>query len=273
MPEEPVNEFEEVNQALWDQWTSLHARSSFYDVAGFKAGRTSLRSIELEEVGDVSGKTLLHLQCHFGLDTLSWARRGARATGVDFSPRAIDLARSLSRETGLEARFICADLSSLPDVLSDQFDIVFTSYGVLPWLADLTAWGRIIGRFLRTGGTFYIVEDHPFAQVFDDSGEAEGLRIAYPYFHSPDPLMVEEHGSYAEPEADIHAISYQWDHTLGEVVNSLISAGLTIEFLHEFPCSSFAKVPFMTQDSSGWWWLKLRRSAVPLTFSLKARKP
>ena len=267
-----MNEFEKVNRVLWDDWTPIHARSAFYDLAGFKAGKTSLRSIELMEVGDVSGNSLLHLQCHFGLDTLSWARRGAQVTGVDFSGRAIDLARSLSRETGLEARFICSDLYGLPDVLSDQFDIVFTSYGVLAWLADLTAWSRIIGRFLRPGGTFYIVEDHPFAQVFDNTGEAEDLQIAYPYFHSPEPLMLEEHGSYAEPGADIHAVSYQWDHTLGEIVNSLIGAGLTIEFLHEFPYSSYAKVPFMEQDADGWWWLKVRRSAIPLTFSLKARR-
>src|SRR5512136_2825848 len=139
----------------------IHVRSPFYDVAGFKAGKNSLKSVELAEVGDVGGKRLLHLQCHFGMDTLSWARLGARVTGVDYAPQAIDLARELAREAGLEADFICASIYDLPERLTGTFDIVFTSYGVLCWLPDLPAWGRVIAHFLRPGGIFYIADGHP----------------------------------------------------------------------------------------------------------------
>ena len=144
-----MDEHLQANQKLWDQWTVEHEQSPFYDVPGFKAGRDRLRSIELAEVGDVSGQSLLHLQCHFGLDTLAWARRGAIVTGVDLSEKSIALARSLSRELNIPAAFVCSDIYRLPDVLSGEFDIVFTSYGVLHWLRDLPQWGKIIAHFLK----------------------------------------------------------------------------------------------------------------------------
>src|SRR4029077_17046179 len=135
--------------------------SDFYDLASFKQGRNSLQSIEQEELGDVRGRSLLHLQCHFGMDTLSWARLRARVPGADYSEEAITAARSLAAELGLEARFICANLYDLPDVLDEQFDIVVSTYGVLSWLPDLPAWARVVARFLRPGGTFCIVDLHP----------------------------------------------------------------------------------------------------------------
>ncbi|MCG2767215.1 MAG: class I SAM-dependent methyltransferase, partial [Anaerolineae bacterium] len=167
----------ETNRELWNGWAKLHIESAYYDVEGFKAGGESLHPLEIEEVGDVSGKTLLHLQCHFGQNTLSWARRGARVTGVDFSDDAIALACSLSRELDIEAEFIRSDIYDLPEVLDRQFDIVFTSYGVLCWLPDLTRWAEIVARYLSPGGTFYIAEFHPLLTMFDDAGE----RLAFPY--------------------------------------------------------------------------------------------
>ena len=152
----------EINRANWNERTPVHAASAFYDVEGFRAGQATLREIELREVGAVSGRSLLHLQCHFGLDTMSWARQGAKATGIDFSDAAIDLARSLNGELGLETRFICSNVYDLPKVLDEQFDIVFTSYGVLTWLPDLDGWAEVIDNHLKPGGVFYIVEHHPF---------------------------------------------------------------------------------------------------------------
>src|SRR5512139_2419139 len=157
-----MNEYQQANLALWNEWAEINVKSREYDVAGFLAGKSSLKSIELEELGEVAGKTLLHLQCHFGLDTLSWARRGAAVTGVDFSDKAVGLAQALAREAGLEARFICSDLYALPEVLSGQFDIVYTSYGVLCWLRDLEQWAELIAHFLKPGGVFYIADFHPF---------------------------------------------------------------------------------------------------------------
>lgn len=188
-----MDEYLQANQKLWDQWTGEHENSPFYDLAGFRAGKDRLRSIELSELGKVSGKTLLHLQCHFGLDTLAWARRGAHVTGVDFSEKSIALARSLSQELSIPAQFLCTDIYQLPDRLSGEFDIIFTSYGVLHWLRDLRQWGKIIAHFLKPRGIFYIVEDHPFFRVFSTE-EDNKLKVANPYFFSQTPEPVEMTG-------------------------------------------------------------------------------
>ena len=270
----PMDEYLRSNRTLWNNWAAIHfqSKSSIYDVAGFRAGKLSLGPIELEELGDVAGKSLLHLQCHFGMDTLSWARLGAQVTGVDFSERAIELASSLSRELGIPARFVCSDIYALPGTLSGEFDIVFTSHGVLYWLPDLGRWGQVIAHFLRPGGTFYIVEMHPFAMVFENEGVAD-LEVAYPYFQGPEPLRFETHGTYAEPTADYHFVEYGWTHPLSEIITALIAAGLRVEYLHEFPYSTERLFPFMEQGADGWWRLRKHDKAIPLTFSLRAMKP
>lgn len=267
------NEYLEANRKRWDQLTAEHEVSEFYDLEGFKAGKDRLRAIELAELGDVSGKTLLHLQCHFGLDTLAWARRGALVTGVDFSPRAIDLARSLSAELNLPASFYCTDIYALPEVLSGAFDIVFTSYGVLHGLPDLARWGQLIADYLIPGGKFYIVEDHPFFRVFRASLDGE-FRAERSYFYNTEPQRTETMGSYATGDEGIANVAYVWDHSLGEVINSLIDAGLLIEFVHEFPYAARAKFPFMVQGEDGWWRLPPgQHGTIPFLFSLQARKP
>lgn len=261
------------NRAHWDELVPIHARSPFYDLAGFKAGKSSLHSVELAELGDVAGQSLLHLQCHFGLDTLSWARLGARVTGVDFSPAAVELASALSTELGIPARFVCANIYDLPQALRDTFDIVFTSYGVLCWLPDLERWAQVVAHFLRPGGTFYIVEFHPLSWIFDESPDANDLRVVYPYFHSPQPLEWAAAGSYADPQARLeHRTTYEWAHSLGDIVNGLIGAGLEIEFLHEFPYTAYAAFPFLEEGADGWWRLPAQFPAIPLMFSIRARR-
>ena len=267
-----MDDYLKANQNLWDQWTLEHERSSFYDLAGFREGKDRLRSIELSELGDVAGKSLLHLQCHFGLDTLAWARRGAVVTGVDLSEKSIALARSLSQELNIPSQFYCADIYKLPDMLSGEFDIVYTSYGVLHWLRDLGHWGEIISYYLKPGGTFYIVEDHPFFRTFTKNEAAE-LRVANPYFFSPTPEQVEMTGSYATDNQGETVSFYIWNHSLGEILNSLIEAGLSIEFLHEYPYAARAKFPFMQQGPDGWWRLPAGYIPIPFLFSLKALKP
>ncbi|MGH8056587.1 MAG: class I SAM-dependent methyltransferase [Candidatus Entotheonellia bacterium] len=181
-----------ANQALWDIWTPYHVTSPFYNVAGFKAGRDSLDPITLAGPGDVRGKSLLHLQCHFGLDTLSWARRGATVTGVDFSEEAITTARALATELHLHATFLQSNLYDLPQHLTGHFDVVFTSYGVLGWLPELEGWAQVIAHFLKPGGIFYIVEAHPFALLFDERRDIAELRLRESYFRGPEPLREEE---------------------------------------------------------------------------------
>jgi SAM-dependent methyltransferase len=267
-----MDKYTQSNRELWDEWAVIHARSSFYDVEGFKAGRCTLRPIELEALGDVTGKTLLHLQCHFGMDTLSWARRGAHVTGVDFSERAITFARALSQELGIPAAFVVSTIADLPTVVQGAFDIVFTSYGVLTWLPDLGRWGQVIAHFLKPGGTFFIAEFHPFAQVFDDA--APDLRVCYPYFAQPVPLALPLVGSYADRTATVSkTVEYVWPHPLSDVVNALISAGLCIEALQEYPYAYYAMMPLLMEGNEAREWrLREQRETIPLMYAIKATK-
>lgn len=267
-----MNDYLQANQRRWDQLIAEHATSTFYDLEGFKAGKDRLRSIELSELGNVEGKSLLHLQCHFGMDTLAWARRGAIVTGIDFSEKAITLAQSLSEELAIPAQFYCADIYKLPDVLSGEFDIVFTSYGVLHGLPDLPRWAQIIAYYLKAGGIFYIVEDHPFFRVFRAKPEGV-IKAERNYFFSEEPQRLEVQGSYATDNEGARGVSYIWDHSIGEVINALIDAGMRIEYLHEFPYAARAKFPFMEQGEDGWWRLPAdQHGTIPFLFSLQARK-
>ena len=267
-----MDEYLQANQKLWNEWTAEHENSPFYDVEGFKAGREQLKSIELEEVGDVHGKSMLHLQCHFGLDTLAWARHGATVTGVDLSDESIALAQSLSEGMQIPATFVCSDILTLPENLQGQFDIVFTSYGVLHWLRDLERWARVIHHFLKPGGFFYIVEDHPFMRVFSSDPEL-GVKPDNPYFFTEEPYQAETEGTYATNFQGKKRTYYMWDHSLGEVINSLIDAGLQIEYLHEFQFALRAKFPNMVRGEDGYWRFPPEFSMIPLLFSLKAGKP
>ena len=262
-----------ANRELWDAWTRIHETSPLYDLDGFRAGRCSLQPREVAEVGDVAGKRLLHLQCHFGQDTLSWARRGAVVTGVDFAPLSIDLARSLAKELDLPATFICANVYDLPDHLDGGFDVVFTSAGVLVWLPDLPCWARAIARVLAPGGFFYLHEFHPVANACDYTEGVTEPVIRHPYFRTAEPLRFEESGSYGGPEPGVTRVSYEWPHGLGEVVGALLAAGLRLEFLHEFPDSVYPQLPFLARDEDGLWRHDGIEGGVPLMFSLKARKP
>lgn len=269
-----MDRYRETNRELWDGWAEINHRAPSYRTAEFKAGASKLHPIELEEVGDVRGKSLLHLQCHFGLDTLSWARRGAIVTGVDFSPKGIGIARSLSQELGIPAEFICCDLYALPDHLDRQFDIVYTSYGVLCWLHDLEAWANLIVRYLKPGGRFHIVEFHPFLYAFEPEKTEQRLQPILSYFPIEEPQRWEERGSYADRGADFRHDSYIWPHSIAEILNSLITAGLRIDQFNEFAyCVDDFLPGLMQQGPDGWWRLNHHPDSMPLMFSLKATKP
>lgn len=268
--QQPIN-YEHNNLELWNEWVKINASSSLYQLQRFKQGENKLNPLELEEVGNVQGRSLLHLQCHFGMDTLSWARLGARVTGVDFSDEAIALAKALSRELRIPGDFVCSNIYDLPQHLEGQFDIVFTSYGILAWLSDLKTWGEIIARYLKPGGFFYIAEFHPFAMVLDD--EADTAKVKYSYFDE-EVMAFPVQGSYADREAICKTkTSYEWQHTLGEVINSLLSAGLQLDFLHEFPFSTFQQLPYLLEDGSGYFQQPADMPQMPLVFSIKAHKP
>jgi SAM-dependent methyltransferase len=268
-----MDRFLEANRALWDEWTEIHVRSRLYDLTGFRQGGVRLRPYELDEVGAVRGKTLLHLQCHFGIDSLSWARLGADVTGVDFSPKAIAQASALAAELRIGAAFICSDIDALPDRLQGEFDIVYTSRGVLGWLPDLERWARVIAHFLRPEGFFYITEAHPVVQVWDDEPDARGLRLGYPYFERAAPLELPVRGSYADRDAPVRqAVEYGWTHSLGQIVTSLAQAGLRIDFLRERAFLEWEAPFLVTSDGNAWRLPPDAGGELPLSFSLKATK-
>jgi SAM-dependent methyltransferase len=269
-----MDEFIKANKDIWEDRVDFHKKSKFYDVEGFLNGKQTLDPIELDEIGDVSGKSLLHLMCHFGMDTLSWARLGAKATGIDFSERAVRLAGDLSKQIGVDARFVASDIYKLPDVLDEEFDIVFTSGGVMTWLPDLKRWARVVAKYVKRGGFFYIREFHPIPYVFDDDEGVEDFRLRYPYFTPEAPLKFEASSSYAEPDAKLKSmVMYEWNHSISTLINSLINAGLRIDFFNEFPFTSWKALPFLEEREDGRWVLPSQQESMPLMYSLKATKP
>ena len=261
------DEFFAKNKALWDGAAKINARSRFYDVDAFKRGACSLKEIELRELGDVAGKDLLHLQCHFGQDTLSWARHGARVTGLDLSSDAIEIAEGLSRELAIPARFVCANVYDLDQVLADTYDIVFLSYGWSCWLPDLPRFAALAAQRLRPGGILYAVEFHP---VFSSLHETRFEPFTYPYFPAAEPEHFTWAGTYADPTADLNRDGYEWAHTIGDVVSALLDAGLRLEFLHEFPYCPYDLLPYAVETEPGRYMVTRGDVALPLIFSLQA---
>ena len=223
-----------VNRQSWNNRTETHLKSDFYDMEGFLKGNTSLNSIELDLLGDLNGKSILHLQCHFGQDSISLSRLGAMVTGVDLSDKAIDSARQIAQQTNADAKFVCCDIYDLPNHLDETFDIVYTSYGTIGWLPDLDKWAKVISKFLKPGGKFIFVEFHPVIWMFDDNFD----KIGYRYFNSG-PIIESEEGTYADKEANISQDYVCWNHGLGEVLNSLINNGLELKSFNEFDYSPY----------------------------------
>ena len=251
----------ELNRKAWDRRTAIHAKSSFYNVDGFLGGHTSLQEIELAELAPVAGRSLLHLQCHFGLDTLSWARMGAVATGVDLSPVAIEEARRIMRRAGLEAQFICSDVYAYGESSKHTFDIVYTSYGAICWLPDIDAWAETVSGKLKQGGTFYMVEFHP---LYD-------LHSGYAYFHDGAP-DVEDETTYTENAGAETMTTAVWTHPLGSVINALIRAGIRIDHVNEFPYSPYNCFEGMEELQPGRFYITRSGQQLPLLYSIKGTK-
>jgi SAM-dependent methyltransferase len=277
-PDESVEPADAVraNNALWDEWTSIHETSAFYDLEGFKRGGIRLADYEVEEIGDVRGLDLLHLQCHFGIDTLSWARLGARVTGADFSQAAVDLAARTAAEIGVaDARFVRSDLFELPNVLGGDFDLVYTSRGVLGWMPEIRRWAEVVAHFVRPGGRFYITEIHPIAQAFEVENVVPGqLDLVYPYWEHRAPLSLQTQGSYADPSAHVETpTEYGWAHGLGEIVTALSEAGLRIQSLREYPFNAW-RLDYLADAGDSTWRLPPSvKGELPLSFSILASKP
>lgn len=256
-----------TNQETWNTKVDIHAKSEMYEMEAFKAGKSSLMPYELKALGDVSGKSLLHLQCHFGQDTLSWSRMGAHCVGVDLSDAGIALAKQLNTELNLNAEFVCCNVLETSKHVSNTFDIVYTSYGVIGWLPDLKPWAKMIAERLKPGGTFYMVEFHPIVWMFDYLENPPQLKYGY----MQDEVIYEEYeGTYANEDSKMVSKEYGWNHGLGEVVTALTEAGLQIEYLKEHDEAPYDVLPGLSKTDSGMYVTKDK--LYPLIFELKAVK-
>ena len=269
------NTFEQAersNRGLWDEIAPVHARA-YPEVDILREGGIALDEIELQEIGEVQGKTLLHLQCHIGTDTLSWARQGATVTGIDFSRESIAQAQELQQELGLEATFLQANVYDLRAVLSGRFDIVYTSRGVLCWLRDLDEWARIIAHFLKPGGIFYLMESHPFLNMFEETKPGE-LELLYPYFHQEEPTRWDDDSpDYADASYVSQTPSYEWEWSIGDILNALLKAGLRLESFNEYDRLFFKYFTSMESCMDRWYHLPQHAGQLPLLFTLRARRP
>ncbi|MFK8848088.1 class I SAM-dependent methyltransferase [Streptomyces sp. Ac-502] len=268
-----------ANRAMWDERVPIHLASDYYDQEGFRRDRDVIRDFEAAEVGDVTGKSLLHLQCHIGQDTLSWAHRGAaRVVGLDFSEPAIEAARELAAEVGIgpdRATFLAADVYDAAEAVAATgapaaYDVVYTGLGALCWLPDIRRWAETAASLVAPGGFLYLAEFHPLTDALDDESAA---RVAHDYF-SRDAWVDESPGTYTDFAAPtVHNRRVEWQHTLGDVVSALAAAGLRLEFLHEHDMTMFQRFGSLQRGDDGYFRLPADRPRVPLMYSLKASRP
>jgi len=261
----------ELNRAMWNERVPLHLNSPVYDVPSFKAGALSLRAHEIKDLGDVAGKDLIHLQCHFGKDTLSWARLGARVTGLDFSEAAIAAAAHLAREIGVDAHSVVADVyDASATVGRHAYDIVYTGVGALCWLPDMERWAKVVFDLLRPGGQLYLFEFHPLKWIFDPNAERPEIKDDY---FTPAEGFREGGVTYADATAPATPTpTIQWNHPLGEVVTALTSAGLRILSLRELDCDVLRQWPMMVRGQDRMYRMPPGMASLPLMYVLRAAR-
>lgn len=257
----------EINKQSWNKRTASHLLSDFYDVDGFLNGKSSLKEIEMKLLGDINGKNVLHLQCHFGQDTISLGRLGANVTGIDLSDKAIDSANKLSEKANIAATFICCDIYDLPNHLNQKFDIVYTSYGTIGWLPDINKWAKIVSKYLKPNGKFIFVEFHPVVWMFDDDFK----KIKYKYFNS-EAIIETESGTYADKEAEINQKCITWNHGIGEVVNSLIKNDVEVMSLNEYDYSPYDCFNGTIEFEPKKYRIKEIGNKIPMVYSIVGKK-
>lgn len=257
-----------INKETWNKKVAVHAKSDMYNLDAFKNGKSSLMSYELDVLGDeIKGKLLLHLQCHFGQDTLSFSRMGAKCTGVDLSDKAINLAKELNNELHLDSNFVCCNVYDVNKHITAKFDIVFTSYGTIGWLPDLQPWANIIASRLKPGGTFFMVDFHPIVWMFDDVDGKHEMKYAY---NQKEVIYEEYTGTYANEKDKMVSREYGWNHGLGSIITALTSAGLEIAFLKEYDESPYNVLPNLMETDNGMFVTKDK--LYPLIYTIKAVK-
>ena len=266
-----------ANRAHWDEKVILHLGPRGYDLTSLRAGHGRFTAIEEAELWPVDGGRILHLQCHFGSDSLKFAQRGATVVGLDFSAPAIDAARRLASELGLadQARFVHADLYDAPAVIPEAatFDMVFVTWGAICWLSDIYRWAEIVCHFLKPSGSLYLAEAHPAAMVFDDAAALPDGRpgLFAPYF-SREPVVMEEAHDYIDETGTVaNATTYTWVHSLGDIISGLLMAGMRLDWLHEHDGVAWHMFDVLVRSADGLWrWPD--KPWLPLAFSLRATR-
>lgn len=256
-----------INQKAWNDKTDVHIASDFYNTQSFLEGKSTLNEIELQLLGDISGKNILHLQCHFGQDTMTFSRMGAKATGIDLSNKAIERANEIANQLNLDTNFICCDLYDAPNHLNEKFDIVFTSYGTIGWLPDLDKWAKVVSHFLKPNGKFIMADFHPVVWMYDNDFK----EVFYSYFNI-EPIIEEETGTYAEKDAQLSTKTISWNHPISEILNSLISNNLEINSFNEYDYSPYSCFNAIEEFEPNKFRIKTFGNKIPMVYSIKATK-
>lgn len=259
----------ESNKKNWNERVHIHAKSQYYDIAGFLNGNSTLKGIELNEIGDFKDKKILHLQCHFGLDTLSMAREGANVLGVDLSDKAIDLARELAKQSRIDARFICANVLELDKFLDEEFDVVFASYGILCWIPDLIAWFGIGSKFLRDGGKLILIDGHPINNMLEYN-EMNELEIEYGYFNDGVNKGESKTTYVGDKQIQDNNLNFQWSHSMSDIIMGGLANGLKLVSFKEYPYTTYKKYPSMIEREDKYW--EQTKYNIPLLYSVKFLK-
>jgi ubiquinone/menaquinone biosynthesis C-methylase UbiE len=263
------NDFDYIktNKQTWNNKTAIHIESEFYNNKSFLEGKSTLNSIELSLLGDLNNKRILHLQCHFGQDTMTFSRLGAKATGIDFSDKAIEKARAFSEKLNLDTTFICCDIYDIPNYLDENFDIVFTSYGTIGWLPDIDKWAAVVSHFLKPKGRFIMADFHPVIWMFDNDFK----KVFYSYFNI-EPIIELESGTYADKNSKIETKTITWNHPTSEVLNALIQSGLEINSFNEYDYSPYNCFNQTEEFEKGKFRIKHLGNKIPMVFSIEATK-
>jgi len=261
------SDYIKINKQTWNNKTDIHIASEFYDVEGFLKGKSTLNNIELQLLGDVSGKKILHLQCHFGQDTISFARMGAQATGVDLSDKAIERAKEFAEKLQLDVTFVCCDLYEAPNLIDEKFDIVFTSYGTIGWFPDLNKWATVVSHFLKPNGKFVMADFHPVVWMFDN----DFASVFYNYFNV-EPIFEEEAGTYADREAAMVTKTISWNHPISEILNALIKSGIELNSFDEYDYSPYNCFSKTEEFEKGKFRIQHLENKIPMVYSILGTK-
>ncbi|WP_407555598.1 class I SAM-dependent methyltransferase [Streptomyces sp. Pv4-95] len=265
-----------ANQANWDARTPVHVASEFYGLDGSRTADDWFAPFEWTDLGDLSGRDVLHLQCHLGTETAAFAERGARAVGLDFSAAAVAEARRLADEAGRDVEFVRCDVHRAADALGDRrFDVIYTGKGALCYLPDLAAWAGVVSSLLRPGGALYLVEFHPLLDALGPTPgpEREDLLLRHDYSGGRGPLRSDTPCTYTDgPPVRGATTSYEWRHGIGEVISAVVGAGLTVQVVRETELLPWKRFSSMVPSDNGWWRLPPSEPIIPMLYAVRAVK-